>query len=254
MIKKVVLIGLILITVLLTYGCKNDPPNEVHSPTDVAGRIIGALSGTASVRLANEMGQLRAFSSGEEIIAHLRAGTIDCAIMEDSAANELVAESSGVKILGEPLAEYDLQFAMAKENAELLQAVNSAIEALKQNGTLSGLHDKYFADKDFTYIPPEGIGNHPGNLTLAAPSDSPPFSYKDADGKFSGLDIEVAKAVCDYLGVELQIVECETLELINAVWYGITDLAVGWFPGEGEELVNSSVAYATAVHVVIVRR
>ena len=136
----------------------------------------------------------------------------------------------------------------------MLIAVNSALEALRKNGTLSGLSGKYFAGKSYSYIPPEGIETHPGSLTLAVPPDSPPFSYRNAEGELSGLDIEVARAVCDHLGVELQIIERDELGLVNAVWLGIVDLALGWLPVEGEEQVNTSQPYANAVHVVIVRR
>jgi len=226
----------------------------VFSPADMPGRVIGALSGTPSERLADELGDARGFSSGDEMLAHLRAGAIDCAVMENSAALELIADSQGVRILNEPLVEYELHFAEAKENAELLLALNSALDTLRQNGTLNGLSGKYFAGKSYTYESPEGVETHPGNLSLAVPPDSPPFSYRNIEGEYSGLDIEVARAVCDLLGVELVIIEYDSWELVNAVWYGMADLAVGWIPSEGENLVNISDAYANAVHVVIVRK
>jgi polar amino acid transport system substrate-binding protein len=72
---------------------------------------------------------------------------------------------------------------------------------------------------------------------------------------FSGLDIEVARAVCDVLGVEFRIIEHDAWELITAVRYGRADLAVGWLPSEGEEhQIHISEPYAVAEHVVIVRR
>jgi len=239
---------------LFVIGCRDSLQNQVNSPEDVAGKAIGALRGTPSERLADELGKPYTFASGDEMMAHLRAGTIDCAIMENSAAIELVAQSQGVRILSEPLIEYELHFAIAKENAELLLAVNSALEALRQNGTLGGLIGKYFAGKKYTYVPPEGVDVHPGSLSLAVAPDSPPFSYKNLGGEFFGLDIEVSRAVCDYLGVELQVIEYDAWELTNAVWFGMADLALGWLPSEGEDLVGMSDAYANAVHVVIVRR
>jgi len=245
---------LAVLGLLLLSGCRDMPPNQVNSPEDVIGRVIGALGGTPSERLADELGQPSVFASGGEMMTHLRAGAIDCAVMENSAAIELVAESSGVRVLSDPLIEYELRFAVAKENAELLEAVNSALEALRRDGTLSGLSGKYFARRNYTYVPPEGIVAHPGELSVAVPADSPPFSFKNAAGELSGLDVEVARAVCDYLGVELRIIEYDAWELVNAVWFGMADLALGWLPSEGEELVNISEPYANAVHVVIVRR
>ena len=250
--KKLLLLAMLF--ALLLTACRSGPPNMVNSPEEVSGKIIGAMRGTPSVRLAGELGTARAFNSPEELISYLRTGDVDCVIMEGTTAAELVADTSGVRILSESLLEYDMRFAVPKENGELLTAVNTALAALNQNGTLRGLSNKYFAGRNYTYQPPEETEPRTEFLTLALPSDSPPFSYKNADGEFMGMDIEVAHAVCDYLGVELRIIEYDAWELVTAVWYGRADLALGWLPSEGEELINISEPYANAAHVVIVRR
>jgi len=242
------------VAMLLLMGCRDEPPNLVNSLEDVPGKVIGALSGTPSERLADELGDAWALSSGEELMVQLKAGFLDCVVMEQTAATELVSNTSGVRILGEPLLKYDLRFAVARENAELLAAVNSALEALHQNGTLRGLRDKYFAGRGYIYVAPEDVVPRPGSLSLAIPPDSPPFSYKDINGDLVGMDVEVARAVCDFLGVELEIIEYDAWELANAVWFGRADMALGWLPVEGEGLVNISEPYANAEHVVIVRR
>jgi polar amino acid transport system substrate-binding protein len=243
-----------IVSILLLTACRRGTPNEISTPEDVAGKVIGALSGTPSVRMADELGTARAFDSLDEMMEQLRSGEFACVIMESTTASELVANTSGVRILSEPLEEYDLRFAVPKENAQLLAAVNTALEALEQNGTLRGLSNKYFAGRNFVYEPPEGVAARSGHLTVALPPDSPPFSFKDEEGRFIGMDVEVARAVCDFLGVELRVIEYDAWELVTAVWYGRADLALGWRPGEGEELINTSEAYANAVHVVIVRR
>jgi len=255
MIKKLALIVLVALMISLPAGCGDSPPpNVVFSLEDVHGKVIGALGGTPSERLASELGTARAFSSGEELVYHLTAGTIDCAVMEHSVAAELVSNMQGVRILSEPLLVYDLRFAVPRENSELLKAVDSALATLRGNGTLKSLRDRYFSGRRFTYNPPEGVVPRPGTITLAVPPDSPPFSVLDSNGVFSGLDIDVARAVSDVLGVELQIIEYDAWELVSAVRYGRADLALGWLPSEGEELVNISEPYAYVEHMVLVRR
>ena len=246
------LIALALITL---SGCRDkSPPNEVNSIEDVSGRVIGALSGSPSVRLADELGTSHALNSGDELMSFLKAGALDCVVMESNAAEALVDRTSGVRILSEPLLEYDLRFAVAKENAELLNNINTALSALNDNGTLSGLRDKYFARGNYTYTPPQNITRHPGTLILALPPDSPPYSVLGADGDFSGMDVDVGHAVCDYLGVGLRIIDYDATDLVTAVWFGRADIALGWLPSEGEEIVNISEPYAHAVNVVIVRK
>jgi len=253
-IKSFPALAILVISMLLLTACRDRTPNEVNSPEDVTDKVIGALSGTPSVRMADELGTARAFESMSDMMTQLRAGAVDCVIMESTTASELVSNTSGVRILNEPLEEYDLRFAVPKENAQLLTVVNEALATLRQNGTLRALSNKYFAGRNYTYEPPEDVEPHPGYLTVALPSDSPPFSYKDEEGKFIGMDVEVAIAVSNLLGVELRVIEYDAWELVTAVWYGRADMALGWRPGEGEELINTSDAYANTVHVVIVRR
>ncbi|MCL2391307.1 MAG: transporter substrate-binding domain-containing protein [Oscillospiraceae bacterium] len=246
---------MLLLTAVLFVGCSDAPPNTVHTHEDVNGSVIGALGGTPSERLARELGISRTFSSANELVFHLLSGTLDCVIMEASVAAELVDAHSGIRILGEPILVYDLRFAIALENAELLRAVNNALVTLRNNGTLRGLSDHYFSGRRFTYVSPEGAIRRPGYLSLAVSADSPPFSFTDEYGYFYGLDIDVAQAVSDLIGVELQVIEYDSWELIRAVRYGRADLAVGWLPDEGDEqIINISEPYAVAAHVVIVRR
>jgi len=253
--KKTALCALVVLIIAALAGCRDErPPNEVFTADDISGMIIGALNGTPSARLAEELGLARTFYTGEDLITGLVTGTVDCAIMESVMADELVSGSQGVRILSETLLEYELRFAVPRENAQLLNVVNNALKALDDNGTLRDLRDKYFSGKNYTYTPPEGIEQHPGELTLATSSDSPPYSYKDSDGEYTGLDIEVARAVCDYLGVEFNIIEVDSKELVTAVWFGRANLATGWLPGDIDEQVSISDAYADTAQVIIVRK
>jgi len=253
--KLALLCAFALLIILIITGCREErPANEVFSLEDLPGRAIGALNGTPSARLAAELGTVRTFLSGEELIRGLVIGFVDCAVMESVNAEELVAVSAGVRILSETLLEYELRFAVPRENAELLNVVNSALAALNSNGTLRSLRDKYFSGKNYKYTPPEGIVKRPGELILATSPDTHPYSFKDEDGNYTGLDVEVARAICDYLGVDLKIIEEDSRELITAVWFGRANLAAGWLPGDVDEQVSVTEPYADTAQVIIVRK
>ena len=258
--KRLIIIVLIAFTILFMMGCgSSGPPNEVNSIEDVSapGRTIGALSGSASAMLARDLGLVSVvtFDDVDSMLNHLRLGTIDCIVIEQAVADEIMADASGVRVLSEPLLEYDLRFAVARENNQLLDAVNRAIEALENNGTLSGLRGRHFAGRNFTYRPPTDVPARSGYLSLAVSPDSAPFSYVNEHGVFSGFDVEVAIAVSDYLGVELRIIPEDVSELIPSVWFGRADLALGWLPDDvSGGIVNISESYADSAHVVIVRR
>ena len=253
--KKTILFAIMVFATLALVGCKDGrPPNEVNSIEDVPGKIIGAFAGTPSARLADELGVARVFYSGDELMYALTMGTVDCVVMESVSAEELVAENPDVRILGDTLIEYELCFAVPRENAQLLEVVNSALAELEADGTLRSLRDKYFSGKSYVYENTGDAERRPGELTLAVAPDSPPYSYKDDEGNYTGLDVEVTRAVCDRLGVQLVVSEVNVEDLVTAVWFARAHLAAGWLPGDINDQVSISDPYANTAHVVIVRK
>jgi ABC-type amino acid transport substrate-binding protein len=253
--KKLTIFTFIAFSFILITACgTGGPPNEVFSPNDVNGRTIGALNGSPSAQLAGELGSAVTFFDIDDMLNHLRVGTIECIIMERLIAEDIISNASGVRILPDPLLEYDLRFAVAKENNQLLAAIDDAIEDLTNNGTLGALREKYFAGRNFRYTPPTDRQTRPGYLSLAVSPDSAPFSYLDENNEFTGFDVEVAIAISDHLGVELRIISTDVSELISSVWFGRADLATGWLADDVSEYVNVSESFANSAHVVIVRR
>jgi polar amino acid transport system substrate-binding protein len=65
----------------------------------------------------------------------------------------------------------------------------------------------------------------PGELSVAVYKDYAPFSYRDEEGRLTGLDVDIAAALAETLGVRLSLREQaadESVEddLRNAVWKG----------------------------------
>ena len=240
---------------LLFTACESGlPPNTVYSPEDLQDALIGALSGSPSVRLASEHGTALAASTDEDLMRNLRAGSVDAVLMESNTAAHVVSSESGVRILSESLLEYELSFAVPRENPQLLAVINSTLDALESNGTLPGLRDRFFAGRNFVYRPPEDVPPRPGYLILAVPPNAFPFSYIDNEGNFSGLNVYVARAICDFLGIELRIIEVDAADLVTAVWHGIADFSAGWLPDDIGDFVTVSNPFAEISHSIIVRR
>ena len=249
------LLMLFAAVILVIPGCRGGRPvNEVFTADDVPGKTIGAIYGSPSLRLADELGDLVVFQSRADMLEGLRDGVVDCVIMESADAAELAGVASGVRVLPDSILEYDLRYAVAKENNELLQTLNDALEALHANGVLKGLQDRYFSNRNYTYSPPTDVPQRPGTLILAVPPNVFPYSYWTEYGEIGGFNIEVTRAVCDYLGVEMEIIEIDAGQLVTAVWFGTADLALGWLPDDVDGQVSISEPYAYAYHSIIVRR
>ena len=75
-----------------------------------------------------------------------------------------------------------------------------------------------------------GCGAKKDTFVMGIDPEYPPFSYMGDDGEYTGFDVEIAQAVCDYLGWELEIFEVnwdQKLVQLNAkecdcVWSGMT--------------------------------
>ena len=81
----------------------------------------------------------------------LRAGDVDLALSDSTAAQGYVAASDGaLKIIGEPLGTEEFGFIFPKDaDAELVEAMNAAIADMADDGTLEELNQKWFLEYSF---------------------------------------------------------------------------------------------------------
>jgi polar amino acid transport system substrate-binding protein len=76
----------------------------------------------------------------------LKAGDVDLTLSDSTAANGYVgASAGGLKIIGAPLASEDFGFIFPK-GSELVAPINAAIAAMKADGTMDTLNQKWFVD------------------------------------------------------------------------------------------------------------
>lgn len=76
----------------------------------------------------------------------LKSGDVDLTLSDSTAANGYVgASNGGLKIIGSPLASEDFGFIFPK-GSDLVAPVNAAIAAMKADGTIDALNQKWFVD------------------------------------------------------------------------------------------------------------
>ena len=254
---KKIIFGILAAALLLAQtGCGNGKtPNSVFGPQDIEGKKIGTLSSTASKKYADAFGEAVSFSSSDELLGALKSGSVDCVVMDASKAESIVSKKSGAKILPDPLVDNVYCFAVAKENADLTRDINAAVKKLEEAGVLAGIRGRYVNGVEFEYTPPE-VTNPKGTLTAAVTSDFPPYSYKDEDGNLTGMDVDIARAVCAEIGISLEFKEMDTASLITTVQYGKASFALGgiYMTEADKELVDFSTPYMKNVQVIIVRK
>ena len=119
--------------------------SDIASPDDLAGKKIGTQRGTTGyIYCSDDFGDenVVAYDDGLTAVQALNNGQVDAVVIDNAPAQEFVAANPGLKILDTSYAEEDYAIGMAK-NSPLKDAVNSALEELKADGTLQAIVDKY---------------------------------------------------------------------------------------------------------------
>lgn len=119
--------------------------SDIASPDDLAGKKIGTQRGTTGyIYCSDDFGDdaVVAYDSGLTAVQALNNGQVDAVVIDNAPATQYVAANPGLKVLDTSYAEEDYAIGMAKGSA-LEDAINKALEELKEDGTLQSIVDKY---------------------------------------------------------------------------------------------------------------
>ena len=94
----------------------------------------------------------------------------------------------------------------------------------------------------------------PGVLTMSTNAAFPPYEMTADDGSFEGIDIEVAQAIADKLGLKLQVDDMDFDAALLAVQNGKSDMVMAGVTvtDERKAVMDFADSYATGIQVVIV--
>lgn len=94
-----------------------------------------------------------------------------------------------------------------------------------------------------------------GKLHMSTNAAFPPYEMTTDDGKFEGIDVEVADAIAQKLGLELVVDDMGFDAALTAVQQGQSDIAMAGITvtEERQKVMDFSDSYATGIQVVIVK-
>ena len=164
------------------------------------------------------------------MVASLAAcGSKEPAPAADGSAAAEPSTQVQLKILDSEYVTEDYAIAVAKENTDLLDSINTALTALIDNGTVAQVVDYYVSGE--------------GEL---------PAFYENET--IVGIDAVIAGLIADQLGMKLDIQDMDFDAIIPAVVSGKIDMGMAGMTVTDERLqsVSFSESYATGVQVVIV--
>lgn len=123
---------------------KEDGP--IASLDDISGKMIGVQTNTTGdIYASGDYGDeyVTRYDNGALAVEGLKSGKVDCVIIDNEPAKAYVAANEGLKILDTEYTVEDYAICFAKENTELQEKVNGALEVLIADGSVQKIIDKY---------------------------------------------------------------------------------------------------------------
>lgn len=108
------------------------------------------------------------------------------------------------KIIEIDLTSEEYAFGVDKNQPELLEAVNTFIDKIQEDGTFDTICDNYFGDGTPVAVTSAKRDESKDQLVVATNAAFEPFEYMKGDSYY-GIDMEIAAALAQYLDKELVI-------------------------------------------------
>lgn len=120
--------------------------STIATVEDLAGKKIGVQTNTTGdIYTTDDFGDeaIQRYNRGADAVMALSQGMLDAVVIDLEPAKAFVAANEGLKILETQYADEQYAIAINKNDTELLDKVNAALQELKDDGTLQEIVDRY---------------------------------------------------------------------------------------------------------------
>lgn len=121
--------------------------SDIASIDDLSGAIVGAEDGTTGETYANDnadASEVRGFPSVDDAFNALSVGQVEAVIADGPTVEDAAANKEGLEVV--EIFPTDEQYGIVIPDGSdaLLEAVNEALQEVKDEGTLDDLYEEYF--------------------------------------------------------------------------------------------------------------
>ena len=120
--------------------------SDIKTVDDLEGKKIGVqTSTTGDIYASDDFGEenVTKYDNGAVAVQALLSGKVDCVIIDNEPAKSYVAANEGLSILETSYVEEDYAICFNKDDTDLQDKVNKALEELIADGTVKSIVDKY---------------------------------------------------------------------------------------------------------------
>ena len=133
--------------------------SDIKTLEDLAGKKVGVQTATSAYdmlndeegqkELADTFGSLEVYETYTIAFNDLQAGAIDAVAIDVTSGNFLMSNAEGYKFLDEVLSSEQYAIGFRKDDTELCNMINDALDALAADGTVDKIAEGYPEIKDF---------------------------------------------------------------------------------------------------------
>ena len=212
--------------------------NTISKYEQLKGKKVGVKTGTAAQRFLEKNKDkygftLKTFDTGDLMYNSLSAGDVD-AVMDDQPVIEYAinqGQNLKISMKGEAVGSFAFGVKKGSKHEHLVTEFNEALAQMKEDGSLEEIINKWTASKgssDFV-VPetstPAGQKATPtkDKYIIASDSSFAPFVFQDDSNQYTGIDMELIKAIAKDQGFTVEVTNPGFDAAINSVQTGQAD-------------------------------
>lgn len=120
--------------------------NSISSVEDLKGKKVGVVkASTFKTLVAKHTDQITEYDSDLTALMDLEPGRIDAVVTDQMVGFRMIKEgNSTIKEVGKPLNLEEMAIAVRKEDQEMVEKINKALDEIIQDGTYEKISNKWF--------------------------------------------------------------------------------------------------------------
>ena len=212
--------------------------NTISKYEQLKGKKVGVKTGTAAQRFLEKNKDkygftLKTFDTGDLMYNSLSAGDVD-AVMDDQPVIEYAinqGQNLKISMKGEAVGSFAFGVKKGSKHEHLVTEFNEALAQMKEDGSLEEIINKWTASKGSSdsAVPetstPAGQKATPtkDKYIIASDSSFAPFVFQNDSNQYTGIDMELIKAIAKDQGFTVEVTNPGFDAAINSVQAGQAD-------------------------------
>ena len=213
--------------------------NKITKYEELSGKTVGVKNGTAAQRFLESIKDkygftIKTFDTGDLMNNSLSAGAVN-AIMDDKPVIEYAinqGQDLSINMDGEAVGSFAFGVKKGSKYEYLVTEFNEALAQMKKDGSLNKIINKWTSSSKTSsqvtsLISTTSAGQKAtpvkSKYVIASDSSFAPFVFQNSSNQYTGIDMDLIKAIAKDQGFEIEITNPGFDAAINAVQSGQAD-------------------------------